>query len=142
VLFGLYNELVIFDHVDKTIRVVANANSKGMSLHRRASAESLYNDASVALRNRAASVAPSISKLGEIDTRRDLRIALHQQLSRDQFEDAVRKGKEYIQRRRHLSVRAEPAAARAATRSRSTSTARCDHQPVAVHVYLKSPRAR
>src|SRR5204862_5371341 len=24
-LFGLYNELVIFDHVDKTIKVVANA---------------------------------------------------------------------------------------------------------------------
>ena len=25
VMFGLYNELVIFDHVDKTIKVVANA---------------------------------------------------------------------------------------------------------------------
>ncbi len=28
-LFGLYNELVIFDHVDKTIKVVANANVAG-----------------------------------------------------------------------------------------------------------------
>src|SRR6202012_4273127 len=26
VMFGLYNELVIFDHVDKTIKVVANAD--------------------------------------------------------------------------------------------------------------------
>ena len=27
-LFGLYGELVIFDHVDKTIKVVANADVK------------------------------------------------------------------------------------------------------------------
>src|SRR5437667_6411124 len=26
ILFGLYNELVVFDHVDKTIKVIANAN--------------------------------------------------------------------------------------------------------------------
>jgi len=29
VLFGLYNELVVFDHVDKTIKVIANAGVKG-----------------------------------------------------------------------------------------------------------------
>ena len=29
VLFGLYNELVVFDHVDKTIKVIANASVKG-----------------------------------------------------------------------------------------------------------------
>ncbi len=27
-MFGLYDELVIFDHVDKTIKVVANADLK------------------------------------------------------------------------------------------------------------------
>src|SRR2546421_3437848 len=40
VLFGLYGELVIFDHVDKTIKVVANAD---IAAH--ATAESAYRDA-------------------------------------------------------------------------------------------------
>ena len=30
--FGLYNELVIFDHVDKTIKVVANADVQGQGI--------------------------------------------------------------------------------------------------------------
>src|SRR5204863_8409405 len=42
-LFGLYHELVIFDHVDKTIKVVANAGVQGPGV--RSQGEAAYHDA-------------------------------------------------------------------------------------------------
>jgi anthranilate synthase component 1 len=63
-LFGLYNELVVFDHVDKTIKVVANAD---VTAHD-GDTEAAYRDAC----RRTDEIVqrlqqPPTSKLGEID---------------------------------------------------------------------------
>jgi anthranilate synthase component 1 len=91
VLFGLYDELVIFDHVDKTIKVVANARIP------KDQPDGAYQDA---CRRVDAIVQrlgqPPVSQLGEIDPRGPLELAYVSNLARDQFEDAVRKGQEYI----------------------------------------------
>ena len=91
-LFGLYEDLVIFDHVDKTIKVVANADlSTGLD------PQAVYQSAchridSLVLRLQQ----PSTSTLGEIDPRAPLSLNYSSNFTREQFEDAVRKGQEYI----------------------------------------------
>ncbi|MBC8105261.1 MAG: anthranilate synthase component I [Anaerolineae bacterium] len=97
-LFGLYNELVIFDHVDKTIRVVANASEAASAAGSDAQLnESAYHDACRRVDEIVQRLSqPPTSKLGEIDTRGELRSPFASNLSRDQFEGAVRKGQEYI----------------------------------------------
>jgi anthranilate synthase component 1 len=88
--FGLYGELVIFDHVDKTIKVVANAEIKG-------NPESAYRDACRRIDEIVQRLQqPPISALGEIDPSAPLTLAFSSNFSRDQFEDAVRAGQEYI----------------------------------------------
>ncbi len=97
-LFGLYGELVIFDHVDKTIKIVANAfldgrRGRGALL----SPEEAYRDACRRVDdvvNRL--MQPPTSAIGEIDARADLSLKFSSNMTRDQFEDAVRKGLEYI----------------------------------------------
>jgi anthranilate synthase component 1 len=92
VLFGLYNELVIFDNVDKTIKVVANA-----LLDSGGSVESAYRDACRRVDELVARLSqPSVSGLGEIDPQQTLSLAFSSNLSREQFEAAVRTGMEYI----------------------------------------------
>ncbi|MBV8781718.1 MAG: anthranilate synthase component I [Phycisphaerae bacterium] len=94
-LFGLYLELVIFDHVDKTIKVVANAILKTDASS--SEIEQAYLDAGRrvdALVQRMSQ--PSVSALGEIDPDRALKLAYTSNLSREQFEDIVIKGQEYI----------------------------------------------
>jgi anthranilate synthase component 1 len=92
VLFGLYNELVIFDNVDKTIKVVANA-----SIDSAASVESGYRDACRRVDELVQRLSqPSVSSLGEIDPSKPLSLPFTSNLSKDQFEDAVRAGLEYI----------------------------------------------
>jgi anthranilate synthase component 1 len=91
VLFGLYNELVIFDHVDKTIKVVANANTSAGSV------EDAYADASRrvdAIVQRLSQ--PPVTQLGEIDPRGPLALPFTSNMAREQYEDAIRCGKEYI----------------------------------------------
>jgi len=92
VLFGLYGELVVFDHVDKTIKVIANADLKANP-----DAESAYRDACRRIDEIVSRLQqPPTSKLGEIDPRGPLTLAFMSNMNREQFETAVRKGQEYI----------------------------------------------
>ena len=117
-LFGLYKELVIFDHVDKTIKVVANAfiptrdsglagvstvERPGVSTVERGNQDSgpstqdSYRDACRRVDDIVNRLQqPPTSALGEIDARADLSLKFTSNLTREQFEDAVRKGLEYI----------------------------------------------
>jgi anthranilate synthase component 1 len=90
--FGLYGELVIFDHVDKTIKVVANAD-----LSSNKDPEAAYRDACLRIDQLVSRLQqPPQSSLGEIDPRAPLTLAFNSNMTRDQYEDAVRKGQEYI----------------------------------------------
>ena len=95
VLFGLYNELVVFDHVDKTIKVIANADVKA---HRSSGgAEAAYRDACRRIDELVARLQqPPSSKLGEIDPRGPLTLKYESNFTREAFEAAVRQGQEYI----------------------------------------------
>jgi len=90
VLFGLYGELVIFDHVDKTIKVVANAEIDG-------DAESAYQDACRRIDTIVSRIQqPPSSSLGEIDPTGPLKLAYSANRTREQFEQMVSTAKEYI----------------------------------------------
>ncbi len=91
-LFGLYGELVIFDHVDKTIKIIANAD-----VNAHAGLAEAYADA----KRRIDSIVQSLQRpgrpeLGEIDWRGELTLAYESNFTREQFEAAVVAGKEYI----------------------------------------------
>jgi len=90
-LFALYGELVIFDHVDKTIRVVANAQVNS------ADSQSVYRDAcrridEIVMRLQQ----PSVAALGEIDPTAPLTLTFSANCTKQQYEQMVRAGKEYI----------------------------------------------
>jgi anthranilate synthase component 1 len=92
VLFGLYGELVVFDHVDKTIKVIANADVKANP-----NLDSAYQNACRRIDEIVSRLSqPPTSKLGEIDPRAPLSLAFMSNMSREQFESAVRRGQEYI----------------------------------------------
>jgi len=103
-LFGLYHELVIFDHVDKTIKVVANADVT--KFHNTPEGDAAPDDEAIdaAFRDACRRVddlvrrlqQPPVSKLGEIDARGPLTLTFQSNLQRAQFEEAVRRGQEYI----------------------------------------------
>jgi anthranilate synthase component 1 len=119
-LFALYGEMVIFDHVDKTIKVVANAD-----LDQHPTEQSAYDDACRrvdALVERLQQ--PPMLSLGEIDTGDPLAVGrgplaapppqpspgvpgegvarsmahddFESNFTREEFEAAVERGKEYI----------------------------------------------
>jgi anthranilate synthase component 1 len=92
VLFGFYDELVIFDQVDKTVKVVAHVDL-GTSLP----LPQAYADACrrVDALVRRISQPPS-SSLGELDFSAEPIGGLTSNMTRDQFEAAVRVGLEYI----------------------------------------------
>jgi anthranilate synthase component I len=89
-MFGLYNELVIFDNVDKTIKVVANAFVEG-------DVEEAYKDACRRV-DRIVQLLkqPPVSRLGEVDPKAPLTLNFSSNLSKDQYEAGVAKGIEYI----------------------------------------------
>jgi anthranilate synthase component 1 len=92
VLFGFYGELVVFDHVDKTIKVIANADLSAMP-----DPEAAYRDACRRVDEVVSRLQqPPTSALGEIDPRGPLTLQFNSNMTREQFEDAVTKGKEYI----------------------------------------------
>ncbi len=110
-LFGLYNELVVFDHVDKTIKVVANAAvNQAAPVSSQASidtpgnpdpatdpVEYAYRDACRRIDDIVARLQqPPTSKIGEIDPSAPLTLKFESNFTRAAFEDAVRKGQEYI----------------------------------------------
>ncbi len=89
--FGLYDNLVIFDHVDKTIKVVANADLTQTSPRPAYDAACRRIDALVA---RLQQSPPAW--IGEIDPQSPLRLAYESNMTRAQYEQAVEAGKEYI----------------------------------------------
>jgi anthranilate synthase component I len=90
-LFGLYGELVIFDHVDKTIKVVANAEISA------GGAESAYRDACRRVDELVSRLQqPPLSAIGEIDPGGPLSLAFSANCTRQQYEQMVRTGKEFI----------------------------------------------
>jgi anthranilate synthase component I len=105
VSFGLYDELAIFDHVDKTLRVVANArvaaNGKGHGAGEGAGGPSAIRAAYDDACRRVDLIVqrlqqPSSLTLGEIDLVETAPAAVSSNVSREQFEDGIRKGQEYI----------------------------------------------
>jgi len=95
VLFGLYGELVVFDHVDKTIKVVANARHEigADDAHLRQS----YADACARVDAIVERLRPPVpSRGGEIDASTPLTLAFTSNMTREQYEKAVVTGKEYI----------------------------------------------
>ncbi|MFI5378217.1 MAG: anthranilate synthase component I [Tepidisphaerales bacterium] len=90
-LLGLYEALVVFDQVDKTIRVIANADvSRGGAA--RAYIEACERVDAVVQR---LSQTPAF-KPGEIDVSGPATLAFESNFTRDAFEKAVESGKEYI----------------------------------------------
>ncbi|HXE53902.1 MAG TPA: anthranilate synthase component I [Tepidisphaeraceae bacterium] len=91
-LFGLYGELVIFDHVDKTIKVVANADLTAFP-----DPESAYKDGCRRIDQIVTRLQqPPMLSIGEIDTGGAPVLAFQSNFTREAFEAAVRKGQEYI----------------------------------------------
>ena len=92
-LFGLYGEMVIFDHVDKTIKVVANAEINGSA----AQVEAAFADACRRIDKIVDALRePPDLKLGEIDPRGGMELKFTSNFTRAEFEGAVRAGQEYI----------------------------------------------
>jgi anthranilate synthase component I len=90
-MFGLYGELVIFDHVDKTMMVVANVEVGS------ATAESAYRDACRRIDEIVSRLQqPSSSALGEIDVEAPMSLTFSANRTKEQFEEMVRAGQEYI----------------------------------------------
>ncbi len=89
--FGLYDTLVIFDQVDKTIKVIAHADLSEEK------PEFAYRAACVRIDNLVARLQqPPRSRLGEIDTRGGVNLKFASNFTREQFERAIEQGKEYI----------------------------------------------
>jgi len=94
VQFGLYGELVIFDHVDKTIKVVANATVKKNTPE---GIEAAYKDACRRVDGLVQRLQqPPSSGLGEIDPTAPLSLKYESNFTREGFEAAVKAGQEYI----------------------------------------------
>lgn len=92
VLFGLYGETVVFDHVDKTIKVIANAE-----IGPEQDAETAYRDACRRIDDLVQRLQqPPNSRLGEIDPHAPLTLPFSSNMTRQQFEAAVARGQEYI----------------------------------------------
>src|SRR5829696_5496911 len=91
VMFGLYGELVIFDHLDKTIKVVANADvSSG-------DPAGVYRGACTRIDALVARLQkPIAGESGEIDPSGPVSLTFQSNMTRQQFEQAVVAGKEYI----------------------------------------------
>src|SRR6201999_2898190 len=90
--FGLYGELVIFDNVDKTVRVVANAE-----ITEGADVGMVYKDAC----RRADSLVqrlsqPALTRLADIDPNSSPKLPFTSNFTQDTFCQAVIAGKEYI----------------------------------------------
>jgi anthranilate synthase component 1 len=93
VSFGLYTELVVFDHVDKTIKVIANAD---LPAHR-GDARLAYADACRRVDELVARLQQPIpNRPGEIDPTGPVTLPFTSNQTQAQYEAAVRAGVEYI----------------------------------------------
>ncbi|MFT3788330.1 MAG: anthranilate synthase component I [Tepidisphaeraceae bacterium] len=103
VLFGLYDELVVFDHVDKTLRVISNCRLPIADLKSEIGnqkSEMLRSAYEASCRNVDLIVQrlqqPSTLALSEIDPSAPSANAGTGNMTRQQYEAIVEKGKEYI----------------------------------------------
>jgi anthranilate synthase component 1 len=99
-LFGLYAELIIFDHVDKTIKVVANADLPPTTDRGPRTPDQIrhaYDDACKRTDSLVTRLnhAPTLS-LGEIDPKSPVTLPFQSNFTKQQFESAVAAGQEYI----------------------------------------------
>lgn len=93
VSFGLYRELVIFDHVDKTVRVVANAEATPGS----ADLRGVYADACRRIDMLVARLSqPALDRLTDVDPAASPPLPVVSNFTREGFCQAVEKGKEYV----------------------------------------------
>jgi anthranilate synthase component 1 len=91
-LFGLYSELVIFDHVDKTVKVVTNADLTAKPDPQVAYQHAVHRVDQIVQRLQQPPTLP----VGEIETASPPALKFESDFTREAFEEAVRKGKEYI----------------------------------------------
>ena len=102
-VFGLYDEIVIFDHVQKTILVVANAHippagpPPAAKNGQRQSFRDVYDDAVRRVESVVQKLsAPLAFELTAIDLSREARPQFTANMSKEQYETAVLAAKEYI----------------------------------------------
>jgi anthranilate synthase component 1 len=91
-LFALYAELVVFDHADKTIKIIANVDMRESK-----DSDAAYRDAGKRIEDLIArlSKSPTLS-LGDIDPRGPVELKFQSNFTQEQFEQAIEKGKQYI----------------------------------------------
>jgi anthranilate synthase component 1 len=90
-LFGLYDTMVIFDHVQKTILVVSHAHTG------REGARAGYENACARIERTVDALRrPPPTKVGSVTHAGDPRLAFQSNFARPQFEHAVEACKEYI----------------------------------------------
>jgi anthranilate synthase component 1 len=98
-LFGIYDEVVVFDHVQKTVLVVANAHvgeggggGGGRRTYKEIYAEALARIESII----KALQEPVAFELTSVDLSREVRPAYTANMTKEQYEGAVLAAKEYI----------------------------------------------
>ncbi|HKQ48746.1 MAG TPA: anthranilate synthase component I [Phycisphaerae bacterium] len=90
-VFGIYEDMVIFDHVSKTVMVVAHARVES------GREEAAYHDACRRIERLVETLNhPGPTAAGEFDVDARLEIAFESTFERDAFETVVRQAKEYI----------------------------------------------
>jgi len=93
-LFGIYDELVIFDHVQKTVLIVANAH---ISQGEKRTYKEIYADAVARIDQIIATLQePMHFQLTSVDLSREVRPQYTANTSKEQYEHAVLAAKEYI----------------------------------------------
>jgi anthranilate synthase component 1 len=93
-LFGIYDELVIFDHVQKTVLVVATAHIRPGE---RKTYKEIYADAEARIESLIGTLSqPMAFELTSVDLAREGRPAYTANMKKEQYEAAVLAAKEYI----------------------------------------------
>lgn len=90
--FGLYMDLVAFDHVDKTLKVVANALVRDPADAQRAYQEACARVDAIVSRLQQ----PLTSSIGEADPSAPVTLHYESNLTQAAYESAVRQGLQYI----------------------------------------------
>jgi anthranilate synthase component 1 len=93
-LFGIYDEVVVFDHVQKTVLVVANAHVRPDD---RRTYKEIYGEAVARIDAIIKALQEPIAfELSSIDLAREVRPAYTSNMTREEYESAVLAAKEYI----------------------------------------------
>lgn len=94
-LFGIYDDLVIFDHVQKTILIVANAHAGGAGDRR--TYKEIYADAVARIDGIIAALNQPIAfEMAAVDLTKEVRPSFTANTTKEQYEQAVLAAKEYI----------------------------------------------